>query len=192
MQTLGLGGPEERSESRLESLFWPAVKSDIDVNYLTSRGFWLCFILAVITLASSLFSGAYAGVFDAVFFWLGGTGVRQRSRVAAVSVFAVYFLVTVNILRFGVAAGGSGSVVRVFACALLFANVRAVWIASNWRKSGKADESPTRFESSLADKISDWIPSRMWPRLKILFYAFAVLEIGGMVAILSNRFRSEL
>jgi hypothetical protein len=183
MQTLGLGGPAERSDGRIKSLFWPSVNNDVDVDYLTTQGFWLCFIIATITLVVSFISGAYAGVLDALFFYLGGVGVRQRSKVAAACVFAVYVLGTISIMRVGYAGGGSGSVIRVFASALLLSNVRAVWIASNWRNSGREDESPVPLAAGIADKISDVMPARIWPWVRMVFYVFAVLEISGIVAV---------
>ncbi len=50
MQTLGLGTSDSRSEGRLKSLFWPSVRSDVDVDYLTTQGFWICFVVAAMTL----------------------------------------------------------------------------------------------------------------------------------------------
>jgi hypothetical protein len=61
MQTLGLDTSDSRSEGRLKSLFWPRVSSDMDVDYLTTQGFWICFFVAAVTLAVSVASGAYFG-----------------------------------------------------------------------------------------------------------------------------------
>jgi hypothetical protein len=56
MQTLGLATSDARSEGRLKSLLWPTVKSDMDVDYLTTQGFRTCFIVAIGTLVFSAVS----------------------------------------------------------------------------------------------------------------------------------------
>ena len=184
MQTLGIGAPESPSDSRLKTLFWPSVRNDVDVDYLTTQGFWLCVFVGSMTLVVGFFSGNYSVAFDAVFFYLGGIGVRQRSIVAAVSVLVVYALSTFVGMAASYAGGGSGSVVRVFATALLLSNVRAVWLASKWRKSGMADESPPVFELSFMDKISDVMPARVWRWSRFPFYVFAFLEVAALLSLL--------
>ena len=39
MQNLGLSDSTPKTESRLKSLFWPSISSDVDVDYLTTQGF---------------------------------------------------------------------------------------------------------------------------------------------------------
>ena len=51
MQPVGHGAVEQRTESRLKSLLWPTVKNDSDVEYLTTQGFWICFLVAAEALA---------------------------------------------------------------------------------------------------------------------------------------------
>ena len=184
MQTLGLDPSTPRTEGRLKSLLWPSVANDADVDYLTTQGFWICFLVAAVTLAVSIVSGLYAGALDAIFFYLGGNGVRQRSRIAAVCVFLVYALGTVDLARVSYAAGGSGSIVRFLLCALLLTNMREVWIASQWRSSGVAEETPDPLSETLADTTADRVPGIVWPKTRYLFYAFALLEIGSRVFVL--------
>jgi hypothetical protein len=184
MQTLGIGTPEERSDSRIKSLFWPSVRNDVDIDYLTTQGFWLCVFVGTMTLVVGLAGGNPAVAFDALFFYLGGIGVRQRSIVAAVSVLVVYALSTFVGMAASYAGGGSGSVLRVLATALLLSNVRAVWLASKWRKSGVADESPAAIELSFMDRFSDVMPARVWPWTRIVFYVFAFLEVAALLSLL--------
>src|SRR4051812_37049164 len=108
MQTLGLDPSNSRSDSRLKSLFWPTVANQMDVDYLTTQGFWICFLVAVLTFILSVTSGGFGGIIEAVFFYWGGNGVRQRSRVAAACVFVLYSLESVFLARVTYAAGGSG------------------------------------------------------------------------------------
>jgi hypothetical protein len=98
MQTLGL---TPRSDGRIKSLFWPIVANDVDVDYLTVQGLWVCFLVATVTLVIGFVSGSWlAGSLEALFYYLGGIGVRQRSRVAALSVFAAYTLAGFVLARY--------------------------------------------------------------------------------------------
>jgi hypothetical protein len=180
MQTLGIETPPPRSDGRIKSLLWPAVANDTDVDSLTTQGFWICVIVGALTLATSLISGNYLGSLDAIFFYLAGNGVRQRSRMAAVCVFAVYALGTVLIVRNSYAGGSSGGMVRFVFCALLLANVRAIWMASKWRRAGSADESPAPLSDTITDQIADRLPALVWPKTRWIFYLFAVLELAGV------------
>ena len=93
MQTLGLSDSTPRQESRLKSLFWPTIQNEGDVDYLTQQGFWICFIVALITLVTEFISGnLLAGSFEFIFYFLSGIGIRERSRFAAVSAFSAYLL----------------------------------------------------------------------------------------------------
>jgi hypothetical protein len=146
-------------------------------------------VVAVVTLGSSIVSGSYLAVADALFFYLGGNGVRQRSKIAAICVFVVYALGGIVVARISYAAGGSANIVRILLSALLLANVRAVWIASKWRSVGGVDESPPRLNETLADKIADVAPFIVWPKTRYLFYAFAFLEIGALAFVLLRPIR---
>ena len=95
MQTLGLSGESKCSDSRLKSIFWPAVENAWDVNYLGQQGFWICLIIAVLQALVGMLSGKplFLAVYlaMALVFVLGGMGVREASWPAAAMVFAIYF-----------------------------------------------------------------------------------------------------
>jgi hypothetical protein len=39
------------------SLFWPTIRNDGDLDYLTEQGFWICFVVSVVSEAYSWFAG---------------------------------------------------------------------------------------------------------------------------------------
>src|SRR5260370_3753202 len=89
MQTLGLSDSMRRSDSRLKSLFWPSIQSSSDVDYLGAQGYWVCAVIAAISLVVLVISGhPLLGGFVFLVFYLGGVGVRERSRYAAGCVLA--------------------------------------------------------------------------------------------------------
>jgi len=169
MQTLGLSESTPRTESRLKALFWPVIRSDVDFDYITTQGFWICFIVAIGTPIFSAVAGfPVAGAFEGAFYFFAGLGVRQRSRVAAITAFAAYLL--------GALANGF-SVPRVIFLALLFANIRGNWLSARWERDQQVAPQP-RLSETLGDKLSDQLPAFLWPKVRILFYLLAALEIG--------------
>jgi hypothetical protein len=174
MQTLGLSPSTPRTESRLKSLFWPTIANEGDVDYLTQQGFWICFIIAAITLPIGLLSGnPLATVFEAIFFFLAGIGIRQRSRAAAVSAFTAYLLVSMVIQKY---TGNGFGIVRIIFLAMLLANIRGMWLSAQWPKSETGPELP-RLNQTIGDKLSDSMPTFLWPKVKLIFYLFAALEL---------------
>ncbi|MGA2276985.1 MAG: hypothetical protein ABSG00_05220, partial [Terracidiphilus sp.] len=79
MQTLGLSGKNERSDGALKSIFWPTVQTAWDVDYLGQQGFWICFVIAVFQLITSLFTAnpllVALGLLGCLVYWTGGMGV---------------------------------------------------------------------------------------------------------------------
>lgn len=177
MQTLGLSDSTPRTESRLKSLFWPAIQNDGDLDYVTNQGFWVCFVVAVVTEIFSAFAGhPFVTLLDSGFFFLAGLGMRMRSRAAAILAFSVY-------LMSGFVLGKSGqgfSIVRIIFLALLLANVRGIWLAASWTKS-ETDPPPVRLNETWRDKLSDQLPQVLWPKTRWVFYILAALEAVGLL-----------
>src|SRR5260370_2151135 len=93
MQTLGLSDSMPRSDSRLKSLFWPSIQSSSDVDYLGAQGYWVCAVIAAISLVVLVISGRpLLGGFVFLAFYLGGVGVRERSRYSAGMGLSPHFL----------------------------------------------------------------------------------------------------
>lgn len=181
MQTLGLSESTPRTESRWRALLWPTIRNEGDFDYITTQGFWICFIVAALTLIWSVFAGSPAlGAFESTFFFLAGVGVRQRSRVAAIAAFSAYLLSALVLQRY---TGNGFGILRIVFLALLFANIRGNWLSARWIADEQATPS-IRLNQTLADKLSDRLPALLWPKLRLVFYALAALEIAVLLIAL--------
>src|ERR1700687_625843 len=90
MQTLGLSDSTVRSESRLKSLFWPSIQSGAGVDYLAVPGFWVCTIVAGMSLVSLASSQPVTAILVFLLFHLGGVGVREHNPFAAAIMLGYY------------------------------------------------------------------------------------------------------
>jgi len=133
MQTLGISDSTPRSESRLKSLFWPSIESGADVEYLAVQGYWVCTVVAALSLAFLFVAHQpVLGMVIFLFFHLGGVGVREHSGFAATIVFVFYVIDT--LASFKLLVGSPGMIVlRVIITALLLSNLRASWISAHWQ-----------------------------------------------------------
>jgi hypothetical protein len=184
MQTLDLSGSEARSDGRLKSLFWPSIRTGSDLDYLGTQGFWVCTVVAVVSVVFYSISGkpTYGAVIF-LFYFLGGVGVRERSQYAAAVVFLTYLA---DLIFSGPSA------VRVLFAALLLSNLRATWIASHWSPTSEQAFLPPRFNETWGDKIADQLPMWLWPKLRIPYYVlsacFLLLAVVGLLSLLRHRF----
>jgi hypothetical protein len=165
MQTLGLSDSTPRTGNRLKSLFWPSIQTGTDVDYLGAQGYWVCSIVSVCSFVFSSATGhAFAGVFVLLFYYLGGVGVRERSRYAAAAVLVMYLTDAFASRR---------GVVTVFIGALLLSNLRATWIAANWRADSEESIPPPRLAETWGDKFVDRLPMWLWPKVRGAYYVFS-------------------
>lgn len=79
-------------------------------------------------------------------------------------------------------------IVRIVIGAVLLSNVRATWIGSHWKpESEEAAAFPPRFNDTLADKIADQWPRKLWPKLRIPYYVlgplYVLTEFVGVIAL---------
>lgn len=173
MQTLGISDSTPRSESRIKSLFWPSITSATDVDYLGAQGYWVCTFIAAFSLGFLLLAGQLIMAFAmASFYYLGGVGVRERSRYAAAIMTAVCFL---NVII-------SLGIVEIIFCALLISNLRGTWIASAWQPGSEQSELPPRMGETWSDKFVDRFPMWLWPKIRIVYYIFSVGFLALIVA----------
>ena len=165
METLGLSGSTPRTEGRLKSLFWPSIQNGTDVDYLGVQGYWVCTIVGVSSLVFNALSGqTIVGIFVLLYYYLGGVGVRERSRYAAVAVLVLY---VVDMLS------GVG-VLKVLFAALLLSNLRATWIASGWQSGSEEAALPPRLNETSGDKFADQLPMWLWPKIRMFYYIYSV------------------
>ncbi len=180
MSTLGLSGPPQQEEGLIKRLLWPSVHNSQDANLLGQQGFWICEVIAVLSAAVSIFTGhpiLAAVVF--VFYALGGMGLREGSTFAAALIFTAW--VCDQVAAIGTHRGGIG-IVQVVIAAILLANLRGAVSARRWKRQlqpGDEEMEPMRFSETLVDKFRDQLPRLTWPRLRYVFYVFAV----GFVAV---------
>lgn len=192
MQTLGLSGESKRSDGRLKSIFWPTVENAWDVNYLGEQGFWILIAVAVFELAVSALTGntvvMISGIVTFFVYVMGAMGVREANWPAAAMVFSVYFAGMLGTLAMGRLPG----VIAVIIAGVLLSNVRAAFLASEWKPLDENEDRPTRFNETLADKFSDQLPAKLWPKIQIPFFALAsvllLLELVGLGTALVQRF----
>ena len=174
MQTLGLSSESQRSDGWLKSLLWPTVDNAWDVDYLGQQGMWVCTIVAVFGLGFSFITGnpVVIGIamISALFFILGGMGIREASWPAAAMLFAVQLC---NVLL-------KPNVFSVAFTVILLSNLRATFLASEWRPAAEGEDRPTRFSESIADKYVDQLPRILWPKLQIPFFV-----LGAAMLLLS-------
>jgi hypothetical protein len=166
MQTLGLSESTPRTESRLKSLFWPSIASAADVDYLGAQGYWVCTVVAVVSFIFLAAMGqAITGILVFLFFYLGGVGVRERSRFAAAAVFVMFAIDTLL---------SPFSVLKILLLALLLSNLRGTWIAALWKPDSEEAAPQPRLNTTWTDKFVDRFPMWLWPKVRIVFYVYAV------------------
>lgn len=188
MQTLGISDSTVRTESRLKSLFWPSIQTGADVDYIGTQGYWVCTIVALLSLFFLLVMGQFViALLTFLIFYLGGIGVRERDPFAATAVLLIFLSDTVfTVLMVGLFNPGV-IVVRTVILALLVANVRATFIAWSWRPDSEEAALPPRMSGSFTDNLSDQLPMWLWPKIRIVYYILAAIYLAltclGMVMI---------
>lgn len=170
METLNLSESTPRSDGRLKALFWPSIQTATDVDYLGTQGYWVCTLVALLSLGFFMVAGQpIIGVAVFLLYYGGGMGVRERSTFAAGIVFVMYLIDTIF---------GGFSIVRIILSGLLLSNLRATWIASNWKPDSEEAALPLRLNETLFDKLADQLPQWLWPKLRISYFIYAALFIG--------------
>jgi len=75
--------------------------------------------------------------------------------------------------------------VRIIVTALLLSNLRATWIADNWKPESEEAALPPRLGDTFSDKVSDKWPAFIWPKVKVIYYIFAfgylALAVAGLI-----------
>jgi len=146
------------------------------------KAFWICCVVAMVTVAIGVFAGSIVGgAFEGLFFFLAGIGVRERSRVAAIAAFCAYLLSALVAQRY---TGSGFGFVRIVFLALLFANIRGNWLSAGWTKDSQALVVPMRLKQTIGDKFADELPTFLWPKARFVFYVLAGLEMASLLFLL--------
>ena len=192
MSTLGLSGPPQRTEGLWKGLFWPSIQNAQDADLAATRGFWLCFALALVIGVNTNFRLDIRSLSEwalFLFYLLGAAGVRQASVSAAGAMLAAYFLNTVLVFWI---SPFHFSFLRLIGLALLLTNLRASFLIRRWQTNPQRQEdlayAPGRQSETWRDKLVDQMPMRVWPWGRAIFYALALalipLEAFGIVQLL--------
>jgi hypothetical protein len=134
----------------------------------------------VFCLLSGIRTTMVLGAIEAFFYFLAAIGVRRQSRTAALLAFADYLLSGIVLQKYSGQGFGVG---RIILLALLLANVRGIWLASNWPRE-VAEAAPVALNETIFDKLSDQLPAVVWPKGRFVFYAVAVLEFLTLTGML--------
>lgn len=177
MQTLGLSSEGKRTDGRLKSIFWPTVENAWDVNHLGQQGFWICVVVGVFQLIGVVLVGSplllVLGIAAFLIYLVGGMGVREASWPAAAIVFTLFIAGIADTMARGTPPG----LIAIAAAAILLSNVRAAFLASEWRPAGPDEDRPTRFSETFTDKLVDQMPAKLWPVLKVPFFILSALYL---------------
>lgn len=115
-------------------------------------------------------------------------GVREGSWLAAAMIFSLYVVQLVIAL----AEGHLPGILSIAAAGVLLSNLRAAFLASNWKAAGPDEDKPTRFNETKMDFLVDQLPAKAWPRLETSFFAlggaFLAFMLLALGLILWHRF----
>ncbi len=178
MQTLGLASEQKPTDGLLKRLFWPTIENEYDVDLVRRQGFWLCVVVATISLVMVLATGPlWLGAVIGLTYLLAGAGVREGSVGAAALIFLCYLsdrVVAVESAFIGF--GGGSPLVGLFALALLLSNVRATLLTRRWTRDAGEDSPAAEEERStetLSDKVVNRFPAAVWPKGQYIFFPLA-------------------
>ena len=154
------------------------------MDYLGIQGYWVCVIVAVMTLVIGLLSlGSVRNPVQAavtalilgmlsLFFYVGGIGVREGSRFAAAIVFVIFALDAGTYML--TSPISVGLMIKLAITVVLFSNLRATWIAARWVPGTEESALPPRRRETFGDRFVDQWPRWVWPKIRILYYVFSV------------------
>src|SRR5579875_2450873 len=177
MQTLGLASEQKPTDGMLKRLFWPTIENQYDLDLVSVQGFWVCFVVGVLSFVVLLVTGHFVEAPLLAFtYLLAATGVRERSIAAAVLIFLCYTTDRVGGLFMGQPSIG---VLPIASMLLLFANIRATLLAKRWEMLGEAEQTETveRANGSFPEKVSNVMPPKVWPVGRYFFFPLAGLVL---------------
>jgi hypothetical protein len=145
VQTLGITDKQQEPDNFFRRIFWPS-NHPSNIDLLGQQGFWVCMFVAAISIIQAIVEQHWTfGIVFALVFVLGGMGVREHSRAAAVCISMLYLVNVAGTVVLGQSVPG---VLTLAVLGLLLANIRGTWIAARWKDAVAEDDLPTRFKET--------------------------------------------
>lgn len=179
VDTLGLT-PVRHEQSWFKRIFWPALDDEADWHDAARHGYYACIFVCVSTLVLIVLDGSLlGGLVDIIFYGMAGLGIRQLSRLAAVSAFFLFLVERAA----GLVAGrvGAFGIAGLLVAVILLNAVRAVYAARELHPAGDVEiaNPPVMASSGWAGRIEN-LPPILWPKLRIAFRFY----IAGVIAMM--------
>ena len=175
MELLNISSNAPKSDSRLKALLWPTIRHEGDLEHIAEQGFWMCLLVAILSLVLHLLIRDFIfALLEPLFYLMCAVGVRERSLAASVVAFVAYLASALLAQR---ATGHGFGILTIIILALLLSNVRGIWLASRW---GVENALPpvARLNDTILDKLSGRMPQMIWPKVKWLFVVIAAVELA--------------
>lgn len=154
-------------------LFWPGNRPE-EAYLLGIQGYLLCIVIALVSAATLGFDKQYtAALLTFLFYFLGGIGVREHERLAALLITAGYLL---NLIANWISGAPPGAF-TILGAILLLANIRATLIAHRWARRRHHEVSLERLSDSWSERLLDELPAYFWPRVRVLFILIAAIYL---------------
>jgi hypothetical protein len=174
MEILGLSPSTPKPTSRVRELFWPKIEDEAAATTAARNAMYACLLIAILTGVAGLIAQNAWVAADVLLFAVAGIGVRQLSRTAAITAFAVYALSWVGT--------GGYSILRPLVLVILLGGVRAAAFAHHMKKDVReAIANPAMGTSSMSriGILLEELPRRVWPAIHGPF----LVVLGLLVAL---------
>jgi signal peptidase I len=174
METLGLSPSTPKPTSRIKELFWPTIEDEVAAVTAARNAMYACLFVAAESGVSGLMEGNVWVLVDVLLYAMAAIGVRQLSRVAAITVLLMYALAWLAV--------GGISIVRPIVLAILIGGVRAAAFAHGLKKDAREAVANPAMDTSTMSRaavILEEFPRRAWPVIQAPF----LVVLGLLVAL---------
>ncbi len=166
------------STGSIQAIFWANLKDEAEVNDAARFGYYACLFICLITFLAMLIGGTLlAALVDIFFFFMAGLGIRQLSRLAAVS--AIGLFTVEKLVTFAGGQVGFLALVTLPMGLILLNAARAAYVAP------RLPALQAQLANPPAAEPQDWLARleglswSLWPRLQIAFKFY----VAGMIVL---------
>ena len=195
MQILGLADSTPKPTSRTRELFWPRIENDVAAITAARNAMYTSFLV----MAGSVFLAIYNSWawLDVALFLMIGIGIRQLSRVAAVTGLILYLIGWITTMAVILRGGSFGGLVsRVIVTAIFIGGVRAAFFANRVENDELVRELANPAVSSEGrSRVSvalEETPQRVWPYIRIPFGVVLMLLTALNLTVVTIGFLRQL